>query len=72
VGSDHSCTVRELAEQVSSLLGGRGVVIEGSGGVADRYVPDISRLRTELNFDMKVPLDEAILKTAAWYRTQVQ
>ena len=50
VGSDISITIEQLANCVNRVAGGCGVVIEGSiSDPSDRYVPDTTRLRTELN-----------------------
>ena len=69
VGSDHAVTIRELAHLVRDLLAPeKAVQILGSGQAASsrsRYVPDISKVRRELGLEVHIPLDEAILRTAA-------
>lgn len=73
VGSDQAVTIRDLAMLVRDLLApGKSVQILGGGQHSNsrsRYVPDISKARKELGLDVQVPLDEAILRTAAAYRT---
>jgi len=70
VGSDEAVTIAELAHRVDRIVGGRGVLIEGApSDPADRYVPDISRMRETLGYSLEVPLEAAISRTAAWYRT---
>lgn len=73
VGSDVSSSIEDLAHAVNRVLGGCGVVVEGAPSEpADRYVPDTTRLRQELGFAPVVALDEAIVRTAAWYRSRLQ
>jgi nucleoside-diphosphate-sugar epimerase len=69
VGSEHALTIKELADLVNLVAGGGGVVLQGGKVAAgDRYVPDTTRLSTELGFEPAVPLTSAIARTAAWYR----
>jgi nucleoside-diphosphate-sugar epimerase len=69
VGSETALTIKDLAERVNTVVGGRGVIVAGStSDPSDRYVPDTARLRTELKFAPTVLLDSAIARTAAWYR----
>jgi nucleoside-diphosphate-sugar epimerase len=72
VGSEAALTIEQLARCVDRVVGGRGVVIEGvPSDPKDQYVPDTTRLRTELGFLPEVPLDSAVARTAAWYRAQM-
>jgi dTDP-glucose 4,6-dehydratase len=69
VGSDQALTIGELADRVNRVVGGCGVVVAGAASdPTDRYVPDTTRLRSELNFTPTISLDMAIARTAAWYR----
>jgi nucleoside-diphosphate-sugar epimerase len=71
VGSPSSISVEQLARCVDRVVGGRGVIIEGSpSDPSDRYVPDTTRLQAELNCIPAISLDAAIARTAAWYRAQ--
>jgi len=69
VGSDAFLSIAELANKVKTVLGSASpVTIEGvpdPGSKAARYVPDISRIRSALGVSVRVPLDEAILLSAA-------
>jgi dTDP-glucose 4,6-dehydratase len=71
VGSPEAVSIAELAGMVEEVFAQRSPVkimqAAGSGGPTSRYVPDIARARTELGLEMRVPLAEAIRKTAAWY-----
>ena len=72
VGSDVSSSIEDLAHAVNRVVGGCGVVVEGAPSEpTDRYIPDTTRLRQELGFAPVVALDEAIARTAAWYRSRM-
>lgn len=68
VGSDHSTTMDQLAQQVVALVSpGKPVLIEktiADDGSRSRYVPDI-RKAASLGLRVETPLAEAILATAA-------
>ena len=69
VGSDESISIKELAQKVAELLGNDGYEILGhddKGWNPGRYVPDTSRLTSELGLSRTVTLDQAILRTAIW------
>ena len=69
VGSDDALTIADLADRVNHVVGGRGVELAGAASdPTDRYVPDTTRLRSELKFAPTISLDVAIARTAAWYR----
>jgi nucleoside-diphosphate-sugar epimerase len=71
VGSDVAITIGDLAQRVNRVAGGCGVLIEGApSDPLDRYVPDMTRMHTELGFTQQVSLDAAILQTAKWRRAQ--
>ncbi len=71
VGSDIAITIEELAHRVNRVVGGNGVQIEGAASdPLDRYVPNTTRLRSELGFAQEVPLDAAIARTAKWRRAE--
>ncbi len=71
VGSDIAVSIEQIARCVDHVVGGCGVIIEGApSSPGDRYVPDTSRLREELNFIPEIALDSAISRTAAWYRAR--
>jgi nucleoside-diphosphate-sugar epimerase len=72
VGSDISLTIEQLANCVDRVVGGCGVHIGGApSDPRDRYVPDIGRLQRELSFVPGVELDQAVARTAAWYRARI-
>lgn len=70
VGSDESVTIKDLASMVAMMFEpNNGVQIKKT--VADqlpeRYVPDISRARDELNLGVHIDLKRAIKLTKEWY-----
>ena len=69
VGSEESVSIAALAERVSGLLGNAGFEIldkADPGWNLGRYVPSTELIRTSLNLQAEVGLDEAIRRTAAW------
>jgi dTDP-glucose 4,6-dehydratase len=72
VGSDAGMTIAEAARLTAATLApGLAVQIDGTPDPTARlnsYVPSIDRARDELGLDVTVPLDDALRRTAAWYR----
>lgn len=69
VGSDVSVSIRELADLVCSTVGGLGVDQSGRAeplAPMNRYVPEVSRARLELNLETRIGLADAIQRTARW------
>lgn len=73
VGSPVPVSIRQLAERIRRVVN-PGLEIEVRGatqsslptGAGHRYVPDCSRLATELDVHPSVDLDDAIRRYAAW------
>jgi nucleoside-diphosphate-sugar epimerase len=62
-------SIEDLASRISIILGNVGYEILGKkdfGWNLGRYVPDISLIKSELNLEKKVSLEDAILRTAIW------
>jgi dTDP-glucose 4,6-dehydratase len=71
VGSDESVTTAELARRIAAACRPPPEVMIQAGtgpGPQNRYLPDITRARTELGLDVRIDLDEAIRRTLAWLR----
>jgi UDP-glucose 4-epimerase len=77
IGTDRETTILELAEAMIRVHPGTGSKIrmvhqEQVYGTSyediPRRVPDITRLRTILGVEPKVPLEEGLAKTIAWFR----
>ncbi|MDB5913949.1 MAG: putative dTDPglucose 4,6-dehydratase [Ramlibacter sp.] len=70
LGSDQSISVADLAKLTGRLIGNRPVTILGAadkGWNLGRYVPDTSRIRTQLGLARTVSLEESIRRTALWH-----
>lgn len=76
VGSEEALHLVELAERVARVLGataGTTVARQADPTVpVQRYVPSTRRAEELLGLRATVPLEEAIRRTAAWYRAQRQ
>ncbi len=74
VGSEQAISIRELAELiVAELAPGSAVELVGRAGAPaaeapERYLPSTRRAREELGLRERVPLRDAIARTAAWHR----
>ncbi len=70
VGSDEAINISDLARLVSLTLGSplEPMILTTPSHIrpADRYVPDITRARTELGLKVHIPLASAIDKTHRW------
>jgi dTDP-glucose 4,6-dehydratase len=65
IGNPHEMTIRQLAEQIIALTGSRSRVVERPLPVDDPKVrqPDVTRARTLLDWEPKVPLAEGLART---------
>ena len=72
IGNDAEVTIGDLAQRILAKVN-PGATIEPREAKHDpilRRCPDISRARALLGFEPRVPLDEGLDKTFAWYRPQ--
>ena len=67
VGSDRAVSIRELAETVRRVLhSDNRIIVRGTpvpGQLPQRYIPDITRIRRELQVRVETGLEDAILKS---------
>jgi dTDP-glucose 4,6-dehydratase len=66
VGSDSAISIGDLAGAVAELRPGTEVRIAAApqpGAAVDRYVPDVTRARTELGLGQTIPLGDALRRT---------
>ena len=72
IGNPHELTIRALAERIVALAGSRSRIVERPLPVDDPKVrqPDITRARTLLGWEPKVPLEEGLPRTLAYFRTK--
>lgn len=72
VGGPQALSIAELARLVESTLGASAGVAclqaADPGRAPERYLPDLTRARSELGLDAWTDLPEAIRRTARWYR----
>lgn len=74
VGSDQSLSIAELARLVAELSpSGKPAVhiakLPESGKPPKYYVPEISRARSELGLEIRIPLEQAISRTFEWHHS---
>ncbi|MFI5243977.1 MAG: NAD-dependent epimerase/dehydratase family protein [Gemmatimonadales bacterium] len=70
VGSERDISIGDLAHRVAALIGG-SVEIGGTrrpGARTHWHVPSTERARAELGLEETVPLNDAIVRSAEWWR----
>ncbi|GHG99240.1 epimerase [Comamonas sp. KCTC 72670] len=70
IGNPREMTIRQFAEAVRAAAGGGGTIIEKPLPKDDpkQRQPDITRAKTLLGWEPKVPLEEGLRETIAWFR----
>jgi dTDP-glucose 4,6-dehydratase len=73
IGNPHELTIRQLAERIIALTGSKSRIVTRPLPVDDPRVrqPDITRARTLLGWEPKVPLDEGLARTLAYFRRKL-
>ena len=73
IGNPREMTIGELAEKIIVLAGSRSRIVHRPLPVDDPRVrqPDITRARTLLGWEPRVPLDEGLAKTLAYFRKKL-
>jgi dTDP-glucose 4,6-dehydratase len=73
IGNPRELTIRQLAEQIIALTGSRSRIVSRPLPVDDPRVrqPDITRARTLLGWEPRVPLDEGLRHTLAYFRSKL-
>jgi dTDP-glucose 4,6-dehydratase len=73
VGNPKEMTIRELAEKIVTLTGSRSRIVLRPLPVDDPKVrqPDITRARTLLGWEPKVPLEDGLPRTIAYFRAKL-
>jgi len=73
IGDPHELTIREFASAVQRLVGTRVDIVEKPLPEDDPRVrrPDIARANQVLGWEPKVPFDEGMRRTIAWFRERV-
>ncbi|WP_044281107.1 UDP-glucuronic acid decarboxylase family protein [Myxococcus stipitatus] len=70
IGNPREMTIRQFAEAVRAAAGGGGTIIEKPLPKDDpkQRQPDIGRARSILGWEPKVPLEDGLRETIAWFR----
>ncbi len=73
IGNPHELTIRALAERIVALAGSKSRIVERPLPVDDPKVrqPDITRARTLLGWEPRVPLEEGLPRTLAYFRRKL-
>src|SRR5512138_2020611 len=73
VGNPHEMTILQFAEWVRACVGARSEIAFRPLPQDDPRVrrPDISRAREVLGWEPRIPFDEGMRRTIAWFREQV-
>jgi dTDP-glucose 4,6-dehydratase len=73
VGNPQELTIRQLAEQIIALTGSRSRIVSRPLPVDDPRVrqPDITRARTLLGWEPRVPLREGLAKTLEYFKMKL-
>jgi dTDP-glucose 4,6-dehydratase len=73
IGNPHELTIRQLAERIVALAGSTSRIVSRPLPVDDPKVrqPDIGRARTRLGWEPRVPLEEGLGRTLAYFRRRL-
>jgi UDP-glucuronate decarboxylase len=74
IGNPGEFTIAELATQVLALTGGQGKLVKRPLPADDpkQRRPDITKARTRLGFEPKVPLSEGLKPTLAYFQALLE
>src|SRR5688500_10356911 len=73
IGNPHEMTIAEIAQAIMRITGSSSKIVYRPLPEDDPKVrkPDITRARTLLGWEPKVPLEEGLQKTLAYFKTKV-
>ena len=73
IGNPHEMTIEEIARKIIEISGSRSRIVYKPLPEDDPKVrkPDITRARTLLGWEPKVPLEEGLVKTLEYFKTKV-
>src|SRR5207248_10569047 len=74
IGNPREMTIEEIARTIIRMTGSTSGVVYRPLPTDDPKVrqPDITRARTRLGWEPKVPLEEGLVKTIEYFRSKVQ
>ena len=73
IGNPHEMTIEQIARAIIDISGSKSKIVYCPLPEDDPKVrkPDITRARTLLGWEPKVPLEEGLVKTLAYFKTKV-
>ena len=73
IGNPHEMTIEEIARKIIEISGSKSTIVYKPLPEDDPKVrrPDITRARTLLGWEPKVPLEEGLVKTLEYFKTKV-
>jgi dTDP-glucose 4,6-dehydratase len=73
LGNPREMTILEFARKILDATGSRSALVHGERMVDDPRVrrPDIGRARTLLGWEPRVPLEEGLVPTVAYFRARI-
>ena len=73
IGNPHEMTIEQIARAIIDFSGSTSKIVYRPLPEDDPKVrkPDITRARTLLGWEPKVPLEEGLVKTLAYFKTKV-
>ncbi|HEY0875436.1 MAG TPA: UDP-glucuronic acid decarboxylase family protein [Vicinamibacterales bacterium] len=73
IGNPHEMTIEEIARKIIEISGSKSQIVYKPLPEDDPKVrrPDITRARTLLGWEPKVPLEEGLVKTLQYFKTKV-
>src|SRR5438876_10674012 len=74
IGNPREMTIEAIARAIIQMTGAKSKIVYRPLPTDDPKVrqPDITRARTLLNWEPKVPLEDGLVKTIAYFRTKVR
>jgi dTDP-glucose 4,6-dehydratase len=74
IGNPHEMTIEQIARIIITMTGATSKIVYRPLPTDDPRVrqPDITRARTLLSWEPKVPLEEGLVKTIEYFRTKVR
>jgi dTDP-glucose 4,6-dehydratase len=74
IGNPHEMTIEEIAREIIRISGSKSQIVYRPLPEDDPKVrkPDITRARTLLGWEPKVPLSEGLVKTLEYFKTKVR
>src|SRR5207248_9182194 len=73
IGNPHEMTIREIAETIVRMTGSKSRIVSRPLPTDDpkQRRPDITRARTLLRWEPRVPLEQGLVKTIEYFKAKV-